>query len=118
MTEPRRDYQAEHEARVAWIEAHLKRGKNFDISQRTVELGEVLRLRILHSSKREWRIVAHRPEESPVLRRMGFLFQIESDRSAGSRHGNLRQAIVWIAIHWDYVVDRLIREEASGARPA
>lgn len=112
-----RDYQAEQDARMAWLEANLKRGTNFDVSQRTVELGDALRLRILHSSKREWRIVAHRPEESPVMRRMGFLFQVESDPSAGSRHRTLRQALVWIAIHWDYLIDRLLAQSGQLVEP-
>ena len=107
-----RDWIAEHDARVAWLKAHLKKAEHGMESEYRVDLADVVRMRMFRQprSTRHWALVAHRPEENQRYRAIGVLFNIEGDRDRES-FSSREHVLSWIAIRWDYAVDAAMKAE-------
>lgn len=105
-----RDWNAEHEARVAWLKKHLVKAEHGMQSEYSVTLGETVKLRMFRQprNERQWGLVAHRPIDNPVLRRIGFLFEVEGERDRETFQTRER-VLSWIAIRWDYAVDKAMQ---------
>jgi len=105
-----RDYHAEHEARVAWLKKHLVKAERGMESEYRVDLLDIVRLRMFRQPRdtRHWALVAHGPIENPILRGMGFLFEVEGQRDRESFRTR-EQVLSWIAIRWDDIVDKAMK---------
>jgi len=105
-----RDYHAEHEARMAWLKKHLVKADRGMDSEYRVDLLDIVRLRMFRTPRnsRRWGLVAHGPIENPVLRNMGWLFEVEGERDRETFETRER-VLSWIAIRWDYAVDKAMK---------
>jgi hypothetical protein len=104
-------HHAEHEARVAWLKAHLRKSEHGMESEYRVEVGEAILFRMFRSplNRNLWVLVAHKPIENDVLRRIGFKFEVEGERDR-DRFETRERVLSWIAIRWDYLVDSEMKQ--------
>jgi hypothetical protein len=72
-----------------------------------LDLDDTYRIRIFRdfSAPKFWVMVVHDPEESKVLRDMGFFWKVNGQREA-QRFESRESALRWVAIRWDWIIDR------------
>lgn len=105
-----RDWMGEHNVRVAWLKSRLRKAEKGMESEYKVSIDDVALFRMFRAplNTRVWALVVHSPVESPVLRGMGFLFNVEGTRDR-DQFRTREQVLSWIAIRWDDAIDRAMK---------
>jgi len=115
-----RDYASEDKARVDWLTRRMvRKPQEIQASEVQIEVPRLGRFRIFRDprNKREWLTYLHpetpkeRLERMPESLRDKSYMKWDLQGRMEDRSTSRASAIRWIALHWDFVIDRAMKEE-------
>lgn len=109
----RRDYAAEAARRIAWLKAHMVR-KPREIQKSEVQIEtEYFKFRIFRAIGRGgWELVTHKRRRDPFMESIGIRYELEGEWDH-QNYSTRESVLSWIALHWDYLIDKEIGNDAT-----